>query len=890
VEARRAALLRAYALALLLRRVAESSEHGAEKCCNAPDASEPFQASRDSRITSDDPGSAVVAETIGEFLDVLHTLPAGLGTVQSTHEVTLGDALNPLSVTKVTDALNVNNRIAKSILQGNTVTATSPAGRQQVTTVDNQGRPTNIQLPGLPAIGAQYDPRGRPSSLAQGGRTMSFTYDGGYVRTVTDPLNRTVTYTRDSAGRVTTQTLPDGRVIGFGYDNNGNLTSITPPGRPAHGFDYTPVDLESAYAPPPNSEQPNTLTTYSYNVDRELTSITRPDGQVINLTYDSAGRVQTVGPITYSYDPLGHLTGIASPDGSLTITNQGPLPAAVTSSTGTISGTVNYGYDAQFNVTSLTAGGQAINFSYDLDGLLTQAGDLGLSRDPASGILTGTTLGAVTDAYTRNTFAEPLAYTASHSGTTLYDVDYTRDNAGRITEKSETIAGATSTEKYTYDATGRLADVRDGNDALLAHYEYDPNGNRLAGTVTRQCATVGATHDAQDRLLTFDCGPSTATYAYTANGELQTKTDASGTTTYAYDVFGNLRSLQLPDGRLIEYVIDVANRRVGKKVNGTLVQGFLYQSQLQPIAELDGVGNVVARFVYGAKGNVPDYMVKGGTTYRIISDHLGSPRLVIDVATGEIVQRTDYDEFGNILSEDIAPGFDRLAFGFAGGLYDADTKLIRFGARDYDPEIGRWTARDPIGFEGGDSNLYGYVLSDPINLIDPSGRDFWSAARNFAWGAAYGAGGTLLVGAAVASSTVVGGVVAVGAVGYGSFKLGQGVYELVGGSNWSTGEPLTWEERADIAAGLAGGMAGGAFVCGAGPSGPLFGRARYRGGEAGVFNRGDVRLGWSWDAAKGRNMFGLHGGQPGTPGHWHVTPIPGPRGPALIAGPTKITW
>ena len=148
------------------------------------------------------------------------------------------------------------------------------------------------------------------------------------------------------------------------------------------------------------------------------------------------------------------------------------------------------------------------------------------------------------------------------------------------------------------------------------------------------------------------------------------------------------------------------------------MQGFLYQNQLNPVAELDGNGNIVSRFVYASKGNVPDYMVKGGVTYRIISDHLGSPRLVVNATTSAIVQRMDYDEFGQVIT-DTNPGFQ--PFGFAGGLYDRDTKLVRFGARDYDAETGRWTAKDPILFAGGDTNLYGYVVNDPINLRDPEG-------------------------------------------------------------------------------------------------------------------------------------------------------------------------
>jgi len=111
-------------------------------------------------------------------------------------------------------------------------------------------------------------------------------------------------------------------------------------------------------------------------------------------------------------------------------------------------------------------------------------------------------------------------------------------------------------------------------------------------------------------------------------------------------------------------------------------------------------------------------MVKGGQTYRIIADHLGSVRVVVNAASGTVAQQIDYDPFGQVLN-DTNPGFQ--PFGFAGGLYDPETKLVRFGQRDYDPEAGRWTNKDPIFFDGGDTNLYAYVNNDPVNTTDPSG-------------------------------------------------------------------------------------------------------------------------------------------------------------------------
>ena len=271
--------------------------------------------------------------------------------------------------------------------------------------------------------------------------------------------------------------------------------------------------------------------------------------------------------------------------------------------------------------------------------------------------------------------------------------------------------------------------------------------------------TVNGAYDAQDRLLSY----GNATYTYTANGEMKTKTVGGQTTTYDYDALGNLRGVSLPDGQQIEYLIDGQNRRVGKKVNGALVQGFLYQGQLRPVAELDSSGNIVSRFVYDKGINVPDYMVREGVTHRIVTDHLGSPRLVVNTTTGAIVQEMKFDEYGNVLA-DTHPGFQ--PFGFAGGIYDRDTALVRFGARDYEAESGRWTVSDPIKFEGNSSNLFTYSQNNPINFIYFNGLDWEKPIA----GAGFGLGAVTLVpmllGAGPPGWAMLGGAAAGAAAGY----------------------------------------------------------------------------------------------------------------------------
>jgi len=102
----------------------------------------------------------------------------------------------------------------------------------------------------------------------------------------------------------------------------------------------------------------------------------------------------------------------------------------------------------------------------------------------------------------------------------------------------------------------------------------------------------------------------------------------------------------------------------------------------------------------------------------VISDQVGTPLMVVDTSTGKVVEDYEFDEFG--VAVDL-PKNPLLPFGFAGGLYDPETELVHFGMREYDAKMGRWTSKDPIGFNGGDANLYGYVANDPVNFVDPSG-------------------------------------------------------------------------------------------------------------------------------------------------------------------------
>ncbi|MGE0082858.1 MAG: RHS repeat-associated core domain-containing protein [Desulfococcaceae bacterium] len=163
---------------------------------------------------------------------------------------------------------------------------------------------------------------------------------------------------------------------------------------------------------------------------------------------------------------------------------------------------------------------------------------------------------------------------------------------------------------------------------------------------------------------------------------------------------------------------DPLGRRIAKKVSGIITEKYLWSGLTTLLAVYDGSDNLLMRFEY-ADARLPFAMTMGGVLYYLAYDQVGTLKLVAGSA-GNVVKRLEYDTFGNIIN-DTNPGF-AVPFSFAGGLHDRHTGLVRFGYRDYDPDTGRWTAKDPIGFAGGDTDLYGYCVNNPVNLIDPTGE------------------------------------------------------------------------------------------------------------------------------------------------------------------------
>jgi RHS repeat-associated protein len=260
-------------------------------------------------------------------------------------------------------------------------------------------------------------------------------------------------------------------------------------------------------------------------------------------------------------------------------------------------------------------------------------------------------------------------------------------------------------------------------------YTLDQLGNRTGISMNQPLNAIplppstSYTHDVDNRLLTA----GEISSGYDNNGNLITKTLGSNITNYSWD-FNDMLTQVTNNGNTYIYRYDALGNRVAKVVNSVETR------YVAGLAETDVSGNITAYYVHGF--GLISKITPTNQSYFYHFDGLGSTIAITD-ASGAIVNKYSYDEFGKVLNQEEAiPNPFKYVGQF--GVMDEGNGLLYMRARFYDPEVGRFISKDPIGFAGG-LNLYAHVQNNPVNWVDPSG--LWTLSVGTTLNAAIGLGG-----------------------------------------------------------------------------------------------------------------------------------------------------
>ena len=503
-----------------------------------------------------------------------------------------------------------------------------------------------------------------------------------------DARNGETFFTFDGLNRVIERTNPLNLTIERTYDNRGNLLSLTREDGSVETASYDALSRRVQIVTPDNT------LAYSYDPFSNLTEASDDDSR-LTFHYDDMNRVTsaatdgTAGPqpavtLTYSYDLLGRRISMSD-------------------SLGGISG---YAWNDQDWLVGLEAPwGTEFTFGYDNAGRRTS--------------LTSTDGRATTLGYTEGLLTELLHI---QGAATLADRAFQYTVDGQLQQMTDAL-DPTKSLIYSYDALNRLIGVSRGTPALpIENYSYDGEGNRLSSQLSATYVS-----NANNQLTEDD----TYTYAYDLRGNRVSRTAKVGgaVETYAYD--SQNRLVEYSDGTdTVEYAYDALDRRIAK-ITGSDTEAYIIDAwTIAASTSSDRVadflnGNLVRRWTFGPWVDEPlgyetysgSTLPGTGTSYELFADRLGSIETVVVSATGAVVAEYSYDAFGNRQ----ATGTEDQPYGFTGREHDDETGLIYLRARQYDPRTGVFAQRDPIGFAGGDLNLYAYVWNDPVNWTDPSG-------------------------------------------------------------------------------------------------------------------------------------------------------------------------
>lgn len=310
------------------------------------------------------------------------------------------------------------------------------------------------------------------------------------------------------------------------------------------------------------------------------------------------------------------------------------------------------------------------------------------------------------------------------SGTIISQHDYTYDGVGNRNSHNELINGTTNPYTYAYDALNRLTAVTNTQSGAVESYGYDPLGNRR--TRTAGGTTLDYVYDSANQLTEVkQSATRTAGFVYDNNGSLTKKCESGTVTVSPTDCAGSTVS---------DLTHDALNRLTQVSKTGIPNEVYKYDDQGNRIQKT--VGGAITNFLYNGPDIIGQYTSTWGTASAILTHGPGMDDPIMRVA-GTTVQYYHQDGLGSVVSTTNQSGTtdgtarydtwgNRIAstgtipqYGYTGREPD-DTGLIYYRARFYDPSIGRFTQRDPIGFQAG-INRYAYVGGNPLNYNDPQG-------------------------------------------------------------------------------------------------------------------------------------------------------------------------
>jgi RHS repeat-associated protein len=239
-------------------------------------------------------------------------------------------------------------------------------------------------------------------------------------------------------------------------------------------------------------------------------------------------------------------------------------------------------------------------------------------------------------------------------------------------------------------------------------YNFDKNGNRIKAEIQDQKQTYKTAE--YNRLISDS--ESESEYKYDLEGNRISKISNDGSTIkYYWDNRNRLAKIDTPNGS-IEYIYDHQNRIVLKKQDETTTT-FIHDGW-QIVLQFDN-DKLDHRYLWGTK---QDELICDNDNWTL-SDHLNTIRDIVK-SDGMVTDHLEYNSFGKIISA--TKNDSSLQFAYTGKLTDKESDLQGNINRWYDAEVGRWMSEDPIGFRGGDGNLYRYGENSVVVLLDISGN------------------------------------------------------------------------------------------------------------------------------------------------------------------------